>query len=68
MVAMKKDNRKSILVTLPRPIFPQVCGYAFYNKKLLEALSAACDVRVVLITGNELSVERNRFTGSMELQ
>ena len=58
---MKKDNRKSILVTLPRPIFPQVCGYAFYNKKLLEALSAACDVRVVLITGNELSVEEKSF-------
>lgn len=54
-------NKPSILMILPRKLFPLVSGYSLKNYNLLKILSTQYVVDLCLLTNEELSEEESEF-------
>lgn len=57
-------NKKKCLIVLPRPLFPNVSGYAKKNYNLVKILSKHYDLKLIVICEKELLPEEMDFYNS----
>lgn len=56
------------LLILPRPVFPLVCGYALKNYNLIKMLAQTYDLKLVIISENDLTAQEESFYKELSVE